>query len=117
MCLLTSQVFGNHLLSISSKQVVRFEKGAEVTAGGVERSSVPAEPFSSRDKRTSKDFFPRDTEWCEWGGRSLLTRLCGFRCQQQTSSLFCIVLLEACGREVLYELWFETEALARNPLG
>lgn len=65
MCLLTSQVFGNHLLSISSKQVVRFEKGAEVTAGGVDRSSIPAEPFSSRDKTTFKDFFPQDVEWCE----------------------------------------------------
>lgn len=34
MCLLTFQMFGNRLLSVSSKQVVRLEKGTEVTAGG-----------------------------------------------------------------------------------
>lgn len=82
MCLLTFQVFGNHLLSVSSKQVTRFEKGAEVTAGEehvpgwrVERSCPPANAFSARDKRVFKASIPQDTGMVQMWGHFWLTWL------------------------------------------
>lgn len=58
MYLLTFHMFSNHCLSLSSKQVVRLEKGAEVTAGKEhsipgwlsERSCPPAEMFPTTHK-------------------------------------------------------------------
>lgn len=67
MWLLTFQVFGNHFLSLSSKQVVRLEKRAEATAEGehipagwVDRCHPSAEVFSTLDKRILKAFHSLD---------------------------------------------------------
>lgn len=56
-------MFGNHLLGVSSKQVVRLEKGAEVAAGGepvprawVESCCPVAEVFSDADERVFQAF-------------------------------------------------------------